>query len=269
MERPMSTSPTTRTTAVSHLWTIARHWPDLTAALTTRPATWPPAMGIATLTHQPDSPEAEAATWRAEALRVLERDPAQPGWTPAPLRLGVLDAMVTAHDGLLELADQTAAAVQRPAVTPAPVRRARPPRHPRAAAPGFEFPVRHEGPRARAVQAADDTRRDLLALRDAADPRRWSLAGDRRRTVPRAALWLLARTQHAPGPVRRKLTPRETDRISAVARTVAAIIGHALDIGDEHARLAQPCPACSGPLTMYGGGGAVPLVRCRTCGTIW
>ncbi|MFJ5105180.1 hypothetical protein [Streptomyces sp. NPDC088554] len=262
----MSTTRTPRPTVTQDLWSIARHWGDLTEALTAHGGTWPPVMSTATLTHEPNSAEAEAATWRAEALRLLERNPEQPGWTAAPMRLGVFDAMVTVQAGLFALADQTAAAVQRPAISPAPVRRARPAPRPGS---GFEFPARPETPRARAVQAADDARRDLLAMKDAADPRRWSQIDDRRRTVPHAALWLLARVQHTPGPVHRGLTPLETDRIASATRTAAHLVEHALDVGDEHVQIASPCPTCGGRLTLYGGGGAVPVVRCRECGGIW
>ncbi|RDG35185.1 TFIIB-type zinc ribbon-containing protein [Streptomyces corynorhini] len=258
----MSTT-TPRPTSTPDLWTIARHWPDLTAALSARGGTWPPAMGIPVLTHHPDSPEAEAATWRAEALRALERSTPQHGWSKPPLRLSVLDTMLTVQAALLELADQTARQVQRPPAV-APSRRSA------GALP--------RGERARRVQAAEDRHQALKALRDGADPLRWHLPGPAaaapgtvlgRRRADRAALWLLARVQHAPGPVRRHLTELEAGRIGAVARTCARMVEHALDVGDERARLATPCPVCGGQLTMYGGGGAVPVVRCAGCGGIW
>ncbi|MFE2600144.1 hypothetical protein ACFXCZ_27255 [Streptomyces sp. NPDC059396] len=262
---------TTQPTAAENLWTVARHWADLDAALTARTPAWPPAMGIPTRDHRSDD-EAEAATWRAEALRLLERDPTQPGWTAAPLRLGTLDVLRTVEAALIELADQTAAAVQRAVITPSPARRARPPR---MRGSGFDFPARLEG-RAGRVQAADDRRRDLLAFKDSRDPRRWYYASDPhraeddpRRTVPRAALWLLARVQHAPGPVHRQLTPVEGDRIASVARAAARAVEHVLDVGDEHVVIMALCPDCGGRLTMYGGGGALPVVHCRSCGHIW
>ncbi|WP_030747557.1 hypothetical protein [Streptomyces sp. NRRL F-5135] len=290
----MSTTRTPRPTTAQDLWTCARHWDDLTDALTARTGTtWPPP-AVPTATHDPTSDHAEAATWRAEALRALERRPDQPGWTAAPLRLGILDTIRTVEAGLLELADQIAGQVQRPLITPAPPRRA--PRA-RSAAPAqlrpaplvrfgtgerqpaeFDFPNRSTADRARRVQEADDTRRNLAALRDERDPRRWQLPASGqgaprsdwgRRTAPRAALWLLARVQHAPGPVHRRLTPRELARVATVAQTCARMVEHALDTGDGQARLGKQCPDCGGRLTMYGGGGAVPVVRCGGCGHLW
>ncbi|MFJ2174362.1 hypothetical protein ACIOHE_15790 [Streptomyces sp. NPDC087851] len=275
LERPMSTIRTPRPATAQDLWTIARHWDDLHDALTAQAVTWPPAMGIPTITHTPDSDAAEAATWRAEALRRLERDPAQPGWTAAPLRLGVLDTIRTVEAALVELADQVADQVQRPQITPAPPRRAIRTTTPR---PGFDFAPVPTTDRARRVQENDDRRRDLLAMRDARDPRRWQLPASGRgaprtdwgrRNAPRAALWLLARVQHAPGPVHRHLTVLEADRIASVARGTARLVERALDTGDERARISAPCPACSGRIIMHGGGGAAPIARCTGCGGIW
>ncbi|MFC9429284.1 hypothetical protein [Streptomyces sp. NPDC056987] len=278
----MSTTRTPRpTAAVQHLWTIARHWTDLDDALTARTSTWPPPMGIPTLTRTPDSEEAEAATWRAEALRILERAPDQPGWTAAPLRLGVLDTIRLVEAALVELADQVADLVQRAQITPAPPRRATPRRSTPPASPspaGFDFPPVGSTEQARRVQEHEDRKRDLAAMRDARDPRRWQLPASGRstphtdwgrRTAPRAALWLLARVQHAPGPVHRRLTPLETDRIATVARAAAGAVEHALDLADGRARVGRPCPGCGGPLVMHGGGGAIPVARCSGCGSIW
>lgn len=98
------------------------------------------------------------------------------GITTAPLRLDVLDAKLTVEAGLIELAEQTAAAVQHAPITPAPPRRSWP-----------------TDPRARRTAQADDTRRNRLALRQSKDPRRWRYTGQR--TAPLAALWLLGRTR--------------------------------------------------------------------------
>ncbi|MEV7867452.1 hypothetical protein AB0P17_15425 [Streptomyces sp. NPDC088124] len=274
----MSTTRTPRPATAQHLWTIARHWPDLAEALTTRTATWPPAMGIAALAHPADSEEAEAATWRAEALRLLERSPDQPGWTAAPLHLGVLDTIATVEGALIELADQTADAVQRPQTSPPPPRRATT-RPGTAGAPGgFDFPAHATTVQARRVQEHEDRRRALAAMRDARDPRRWQLPASGqgapqadwgRRTGDRAALWLLARVQHAPGPVRRRLNPLETARITTVAATAARMVERALDLGAERARIAVPCPHCGGTVTMYGGSGVAPGAHCAGCGRTW
>ncbi|WP_128817997.1 hypothetical protein [Streptomyces sp. S063] len=238
-------------TSERHLFTIAHHWRDLREHLATRGTTWPPTMGIATISNRDqDDEQAEAATWRAEALRALERDPAQPGWTAAPLRLDVLDTMVTVEAGLLELADQTAAAVQHAPITPAPARRSWP-----------------DDPRARRTAEADDRRRNQLALRESKNPRRWRYTGEQR-TAPLAALWLLARIQGVRGPWR-PLTDAEQQRIDVVARTSADLVERALDVGEGLVRLAALCPVCSGCLDMQGGSGAVPVVRCGSCGRMW
>ncbi|MEQ4610658.1 hypothetical protein ABMX48_31595 [Streptomyces cavourensis] len=244
---------TTHTTASTerNLFTIAHHWRDLREHLATRGTTWPPIMGIGIISaRDQDEEQAEAATWRAEALRALERSPDQPGWTAAPLRLDVLDTMVTVEAGLLELADQTAAAVQHAPITPAPPRRSWP-----------------DDPRARRTAQADDVRRNQLALRESKNPRRWRYTGAQR-TAPLAALWLLARTQGVRGPWR-PLTDAEQHRIDTVARTSAGLVERALDVGDGRARLAALCPVCSGPLDMHGGAGTDPLVRCTRCGKTW
>ncbi|MGW6459110.1 hypothetical protein ACWF94_24840 [Streptomyces sp. NPDC055078] len=245
----MTTTHHTRTE--QHLFTVVRHWRDLQTALGTRTQTWPPTMGIATVSaRQQDAEEAEAATWRAEALRILERSPDQLGWTAAPIRLDVLDTIATVEAGLLELTDQLAAAIQHAPITPAPPRRSWP-----------------TDPRARRTVEQDDARRNLLALKQSKDPRRWRYIGTDR-TVPRAGLWLLAQVQGARGPWR-PITDPDRHRIAAVASTSARLVEHALDVGNERARLAAPCPICLGSLDMHGGAGSAPVVRCGSCGRIW
>lgn len=243
---------TTLNTATQRdLFTIAHHWRDLTTALTTRSQTWPPAMGLSLLFQRRETEEeAEAATWRAEALRLLERQGEQPGWTAAPLNISVLDAMVTIEAGLLALADQIAEVVQHAPITPAPPRRTWP-----------------EDPKARRVAAADDNRRNQLALRQSKDPRRWRYTGQR--TAPQAALWLLARVQGVRGPWR-PLTEEQQQHIATVARACARLVEHALDVGDERVRLAALCPFChTATLDMHGGDGTTPIARCDTCGRTW
>ncbi|WP_267244378.1 hypothetical protein [Streptomyces sp. PR69] len=241
---------TTATHTSRHLWTIAHHWHDLETALATQQNTWPPVMGIATLTDRNQTAEeAEAARYRAEALRLLERDPDQPGWTAAPLRLTVLETLQTVEAALIELADQIAAASQHSPITPAPPRRAYP-----------------ADPRARRTMEADDARRNLLALRQSKDPRRWRYDGQR--SGRRAALWLLARAQGVRGPWR-PLNENEQACISTVARTAAGLVERVLDVGDGRARLAEACPLCGGKLHLHGGGGATPLARCTSCGRTW
>ncbi|MFJ2292129.1 hypothetical protein ACIOG7_10510 [Streptomyces sp. NPDC087894] len=244
---------TTNTTATqAHLFTIARDWRDLQTSLGTRGTTWPPAMGISTMStrHQSED-EAEAATWRAEALRALERSTDQLGWTAAPLNLTVLDTMLTVEAGLLELADATAEVIQHAPLTPAPARRSW-----------------TDDPRARRTAEADDRRRNQLALRQSKDPRRWRYTGAQR-TAPLAALWLLARVQGVLGPWR-PLSEKQHDRIQHVAQASAGLIERALDMADGHVRLAALCPAChTVTLDMHGGAGEAPVARCVSCGRTW
>jgi hypothetical protein len=251
MERMMTTTTRSAPATEQHLFTVVRHWRDLSAALTTRGQTWPPTMGIATLSRRDqDEEQAEAARHRAAALRALERSADRPGWTAAPLRLGILDTMTTVQDALLALTDQIAAEIQFAPVTPAPPRRSWP-----------------DDPRARQTAAADDARRNELALRQSRDPRRWRYASADR-TVPRAGLWLLARVQGVRGPWR-PLNDEQHTRVSTVARACARLVEHALDVGDGHIRLATACPGCGGLLDLHGGAGAKPVVRCTACGRTW
>ncbi|MFE0036808.1 hypothetical protein [Streptomyces sp. NPDC059015] len=247
---------TTHPTTAHHLWTIARHWTDLADALTAQQNTWPPAMGIAVLSNRHQTAEErEAAQWRAQALRQLERSPDQPGWTAAPIRFDVLDALLLVEAGLVELADQIAAASQHSPITPSPPRKTWP-----------------ANPRAYKAARADANRRDLLALRQSKDPRRWRLMNgpDADRTAVRAALWLLARYQGVRGPWR-PLSDDERARIRTVARACAHLVERCLDVGDGRATLAESCPLCGDRLVMHGGAGASPVVRCRgaSCGRTW
>jgi hypothetical protein len=208
-------------------------------------------MGIATLSTRHQSAEdREAAHYRAEALRQLERSPEQPGWTAAPLRLDVLDALALVEAGLIELADQTAAEVQHSPISPTP--------------PRAEWPA---NPRAYRAAHADAARRDLLAMKQSRDPRRWRFNGSSR-TVPRAALWLLAQVQGVRGPWR-PLSDDELLRVRAVARSSARVVEQVLDVGDGRVRLDAACPLCGGLLDMHGGAGVRPTVRCTGCGRTW
>ncbi|WP_405683348.1 hypothetical protein [Streptomyces sp. NBC_00057] len=125
------------------------------------------------------------------------------------------------------LADRTAAGVQHAPITPAPPRRSWP----------TDLRARRK--------AADDTRRNQLALRQSRNPRRWRYTGQR--TAPLSALWLLAPAQGIRGPCR-PLTDEEQRQIDVVAVSARAI-ERALDIGDGQVRLAELCPICDGPST--------------------
>ena len=241
------------TTTAHHLRTITLHWPDLTQALhTTGNATWPPAGRMNDYLASIDAAdieELEAERHRALALRTLERDPTQIGETRPPLRIAVLDTMRTVEAALVHCADDIARTAQR-----APMH---PPRAQRAAVART---------RAERVAWADRARKIEQAKADLVDPRRWRYTG--RRTTTYAALWLLARVEHAPGPCRR-LTAEEEQRIGKVAEGAAERVERALDVAARIAPLARPCPDCGGRIEMHGGAGADPVAHCTKCGHVW
>ncbi|MGW1158443.1 hypothetical protein ACWD5Q_06620 [Streptomyces sp. NPDC002513] len=227
----------------ARLETIAVRWTDLQDALaTTGTTTWPPAGRMSDYLRaleQADAELVEAARWQAAYNRqFLDRDPNQVGETRPPLRITVLDTMRAVEAALVATADQVAAIVQRSPMTLAP----------------------------RSWPAADRARRDQLAHADATDPRRWRYTSDR--TARRAALWLLARVQGAPGPFQ-PLPDREHQLIANVAAGAAERIERALDIGARTATIATPCPHCAGRLEMHGGAGTQPVAHCTQCGRTW
>lgn len=168
-----------------------------------------------------------------------ERDPAQIGERPIPIRLNIHETMRLVHEQLVDCADAIASSVQRPVMGLLP----------------------------QGYPKADRARRELLVMQDRRDPRRWSWTRTRP-AAPLVALWLLGRVQGAPGPFRPLATP-QLDHITAVARSCAQRIEQALDVGEQKATLARPCPTCGGPLTLHGGAGTNPVARCAGCGHIW
>ncbi|MGX1909021.1 hypothetical protein ACWIID_09180 [Streptomyces phaeochromogenes] len=230
------------TTTANHLITLLRHWPDLQDALSTRATgTWPPAGRMTDYLNaldRLDAEEIEAERHRALALRTLERDPSQPGHSAAPLRIPLLDVMHAVQAALVHCADVTAAAVQRP--------------------PMGHLPASYP--------AADRARRELLAMRDASDPRRWKWTGTR--TAPLAALWLYCRVTDQYGPFR-PLTGEQQAFLATVAAGACERVERALDIASRTAPLARPCPECGGRIEMHGGAGAPPVAHCTRCGHVW
>ncbi|MFD0429451.1 hypothetical protein ACFQ60_22510 [Streptomyces zhihengii] len=138
----------TSTETSAALLGIARAWAPLTEAVQdARQHAWPPLTLRQYLAQSGDEEELEARTWRAEALRALERDPAQIGRRPVPLRLDLIGTIALIEAGLLELADTTAAMVQRPR-SPRPGRAApRTPRPGRSASCGRTTPAGSPPPR--------------------------------------------------------------------------------------------------------------------------
>lgn len=230
-------------TTATHLTTVIRHWRDLHDALGTRATTtWPPAGRMTDYLNaldRLDEEELEAERHRALALRTLERDPSQPGHSAAPLRIPLLDVMRTVRADLVECADQTAAVVQRIVMGLLP----------------------------ESYPAADRARRELLALQDRKDPRRWNWTSTRP-DAPHTALWLLGRVQGAPGPFR-PLTEEQQAHIATVAAGAAERVERALDIAARVATLAQACPDCAGRIEVHGGAGANPVAHCTNCGKVW
>jgi hypothetical protein len=233
------TQPTA--TTGEHLQHITTQYPALRAQLTTHGTdTWPPTMGmahyLATLTDQERDILAELN--RQERA---ERTPDALGERPVPIRLTVLDALREIDAVLLECADVIAAATQRPAVTA----------------------VRSAGP-------ADEIGRQLhlLAVRDAADPRRWhwNLEG---RDGGQAAAWLLARIDGKRGPCR-DLTDTERQIIGRAAATARARLDRALGQARREDTGDRPCPHCGGQLVLTQPLEGDPWVWCDgVCGGVW
>lgn len=206
-------------TATAHLQLVVNHWPDLHALRTSRPHdAWPPP---------------SLNTY----LRSLEEyDPADHN---TPMRLHVVDVARTVEAALVDLADQTAATIQRPVFSTSIGR-------------GW----------------SDDIHRAalLLAARDSASPHRWRYHGQR--TAPEAAAWLLARVEGRDGPFR-PLNRAQLDRITTVAAGAAERITHALGISRRTHPLTDPCLHCRGHLELHGGDGHPPAVKCADCGRTW
>ncbi|MFB6943209.1 hypothetical protein ACFWGL_17055 [Streptomyces sp. NPDC060286] len=219
--------------AAHHLDTITDRWPTLQEAAGDHPSsTWPPAMGITRLISEEEH--------QAIAAERADTNPDAPGPRPTPVDIDVLDVMTTIETGLITTADWLAARVQRPA---------------------FRAPTGRGW--------SDDVHRNavLLAVTDAADPRRWKFTGQR--DVPTAARWLAARVRAEAGPFR-ALDDGEVQAVAEVARMGAELIGRALGDARRVTPVPHPCPIpCGGQLVIEGGDGKPPVVRCEDCGRTW
>lgn len=265
-----------RTTA-EHLTTVIHHWPDLVDALGGRSApAWPPAGRMTDYLRALEEADDEQlhaqqlittrdTTGRITGYRCAhcgdndpghthltgeDRNPAQIGKRPIPIRLPIHETMRIVQAALVECADAVAEHVQRAPISPPPPRRAA-----------------HARTRAERLVWEDHARRVEAAQQDRQDPRRWSWTGPRPGAV-KTALWLLGRVQGAPGPFR-PLTAPQLDHIATIARGCAHRIEDALDVGERRATLARPCPTCGGTLHLHGGAGALPVARCTSCGHVW
>ncbi|MGW2209937.1 hypothetical protein [Streptomyces sp. NPDC001781] len=238
------------TTTTTHLRTLAIHWGDLTDALGA------PAIhngfGIGLRGHLAALDELDLAL--ALQDRIAERADSRadaPGIRPIPLRLHILETMRTVEAALIACADDIAHTAQRSPVPEPSARRTA--THP--------YVTQREAD----IAAADRARRTALARTDQDDPRRWRYTGQR--TAPRAALWLLARIERAPGPCRR-LTEPEERKIGTVAARTADSLERALDIAAQQRTLDRACE-CGGLIDVHGGEGRPPLAHCTGCGTVW
>lgn len=232
------------TTTTHHLRAIALHWTDLQDALATPTQhSWPPVELSGYLRAIDEYDAGEAA-----ALRALERDPAQIGQRPVPIRLAVYDTMRMVEAALVDTADGIARTNQRAQILPfGPDRR-----------------TLHDP---QVWSAADRARRARLAMADATDPQRWRYTG--KRTAPHAALWLCARVHGIrwPGTA---LTEQQHRHVATVAAGALHRIETALDLADVRRELtAQHTCACGGTIEVYGGAGATPVARCQSCGALW
>ncbi|AZM46592.1 hypothetical protein DMB38_12900 [Streptomyces sp. WAC 06738] len=235
----MTTTPAPQQHPLQH---IAEHWPRLRDMLDTHHgAPWPPAGRMADYLAQLDAADREAVRAARAAQRAAERSPDQLGDRPVPVRLDILDTMRALDAVLLQLADQIAAEIQRPAYgTPR-----------RSAGPLDEL-----GQRMRLVQAADE-----------ADARRWHWNGPGRDSGA-AAAWLHARIENQPGPFA-ALDAANRERIERLAAEAAERLDAALDLVRRAQTLDRPCPYCRGELHMHSGDGQPPAVICASCGRTW
>jgi hypothetical protein len=237
----------TAETAAHHLQYVIDSWTHLTDMLDTRHgAPWPPAARMSDYLAGLEKAEAtaeeiaEAAAYLRAGRRVAERADSRftLGESPAPIRLAIVDTMRGITDQLVYLCDVLSQEVTRPPMKHAPSH----------------------------WTHADRVKRDLMADRDSADPRRWHRR--RARSAPDAAAWLLGRLRAAPGPFL-PLGPSQLRRIEAAAGDAHEQIDRSLD-GVRRAQVVdRPCPLCGGTLGMASGDGEAPIVACFGCRQEW
>jgi len=178
-----------------------------------------------------------------------DRDPAQIGQRPVPIRLFIADTMRVVEAALIACADDIAHAAQRAPIAQPSARKA-------------DYRTLREA----RLAHQERQRQEALAHADLIDPRRWKFTS--RRTAPYAALWLLARVERAPGPCRR-ITDDEERRIGVVAAGAADRIERALDIAAQQRTLEQRHDECGGKIDVHGGEGRLPVAHCTGCGRVW
>ncbi|MER5882695.1 hypothetical protein ABT160_02585 [Streptomyces sp. NPDC001941] len=226
------------TTARAALHVLTLRWTDLTDTLgAPNSGAWYGTGIRSLLADTRDADEQLLAERAAADLRALERDPAQIGARPIPLRLDIHTAMITITETMRYAADVVASSVQRAPMTAAP-----------AGLP---------------LTAGEQARRRELAAADVRDPRRWPI-GTTTRSLESAVGWLEARVEGQSGPFR-PLGPGDHTAICDATRQAIWLAEQALDRGVHAAlTLARPCPRCGGQVTMRGSRAA-----CGGCRAAW
>jgi hypothetical protein len=226
------------TTAHQHLQTIINNWPYLNDMLDTHTAApWPPSGRITDYLRALEYGDSRALPQIRAGRSELET-----GAGAAPLNLDALDAIRTTELALLGTADHIATVAQR-------------------------YPVTVQNGRG----WTDELHRQvaLLAARDQADPRRWSLTHTPTRTPVHAAVWLQQRLDNVSGPFR-PLTTDQQRLIEDVAREASERVQLALVILRRRTAVPYPCPHCRArALTVQGGDGQTPAAQCGKCGRTW
>ena len=214
---------------------IRQYWGDLLAAIDTDPQpVWPPQRLTTEMWARRD---AEAAIERAE------RSSDALGDSPAPLNLDAAQAVDDLTTEILALADQVAAACQRPlsAVT-----------------------YRHDGSQAAARDAATRT---AAAVADNTDPRRWHYNASWARGVHWAAVYIDGRIagEDLDDGLFRPIPPQLARDVAIVADHAARRILTVLGIGTTSTVIPdRPCPWCGAELRFHQPVDEPPTVTCST-----
>ncbi|MEU8721495.1 hypothetical protein [Streptomyces antimycoticus] len=229
--------------AVADLRAVREEWGDLLAAIERPPAAeWPPreARGfldqLAAADHREDDDQLAAA--RVGRLPLILRE------HPAPLNLDALDAAVAAERDLFDLADQLAAAIQRPV---------------RTGRDRYGRFVRDEDDAANPARWHPATHRD-------AGPAAASSAGSRAYGLHWAAVWLEGRVcgEDTDGDLFELLPPYLLEQAAKVAARARRTVERALERDGRTTHLDDPCPWCGGQLVGSTRPGGEPVVTCST-----
>lgn len=229
---------TTTRTAATDLQHIATNWPLLRELLAARtPNIWPPAGRMTDHQRDLDQLDTEIEQLHQQAaIERAERTALAPGQRPAPLRVAILDLLADLDTELIQLADEIASAVQRPA---------------------FTTTIRSASPNDQVARSLA-----LMGLKDQQDARRWryNMTG---RTGATAATWLAGRLDGADGPFA-PLSDQQRIRIATTAASCRARLDRTIGAdGPTRTPLGQTC-GCGGQLEMLTGPGA-PVIRCTRC----